>query len=288
MKELILSTLRLSIPLIFAAMGGLFSEKSGIACLCLEGVLLFSAFASATAAFFSLNPFWGLGAGILVGGCLMWVHGFLTQKGKIDHIISGIAVNLIAAGLTPLLCKALFDNTTNTPSLPAGARLPTGWTWICAIGILPCLVHLVFYHTRFGLRLRSAGEGPEALETAGVSTTRTRLKAAFLGGILVSFGGAYLSIAHSSQFLREMSAGRGFIALAAIIFGKWRPIPTFFSCLLFGFAEALQMYLQNIRLGEYSIPVQWVQALPYLIALLVLGTAVGASKPPRALGDPKR
>lgn len=286
MKELFLSTLRLSVPLIFAAMGGLFIETSGIACLCLEGILLFSAFGSAAVAFVSSNPFLGVGAGILVGAVLMWIHGVLTQKGKIDPIISGIVVNLMAAGLTPLLCKALFDNTTNTPSLPSSARLSTGWGWILAIGILPCLVHLVFYYTRFGLRLRSAGEGPEALETAGVSTSKTRLKAAWVGGMIVSVGGTYLSIAHSSQFLRDMSAGRGFIALAAIIFGKWRPIPTFLSCILFGFAEASQMYLQNIRLGDFAIPVQWVQALPYLVALMILVTAVGAAKPPRALGDP--
>lgn len=288
MSEFFFSSLRLGVPLFFAAMGGLIAERSGVATLCLEGALLISAFAAAVADHYTHSPFLSLLVAMMASSFFMSLHAFLTQKTKVDHIISGVALNLLAAGLTPLLCKLLFDNTTNSPSLPSNARIHSLWPFFVSALSLPFLIHFLLYKTAFGLRLRSCGDGPEAVTAAGLSVGKTRALSLILSGICISFGGSYLSIAHSDQFVRDMTAGKGFIALAAVIFGKWKPIPTLFSCFFFAFMEALQLNLQSVGFGGFTLPVQWVQAIPYLLTLVVLVTAIGAARPPLALGDTKR
>lgn len=233
MIELLASTIRLSTPLIFAAMGGFFCERSGIATICLEGVLLTSAWAAATVTYFSHNPYLGVLAAVFVGILTMSLHSFLTVKAKADQIISGVAVNLLAAGITPILTKLLFSSPTNTQAIPLAERLNSPVLICLAFGI-PFLIHFITYRTGWGLRLLACGDGPEALKTAGISPRAFRYGALALGGAIVSFGGAYLSIGHASQFTRDMTAGRGFIALTALIFGKWRPLPAFFTCLFLG------------------------------------------------------
>lgn len=285
MTELLQSSLRLATPLIFASLGGLLCERSGVATICLEGVLLLSAFTAAAADSFTLSPFSSLIAAMITGAALMGLHAFLTQKAHADHIISGLVINILAAGLPPLLSQLWFGSSTNTPSLPTGARLNENVFIFMALA-LPITISYLLKRTRFGLRLRSAGEGPEALETAGVSVARTRTVALILGGIIVSLGGSYLSISHSSQFLREMTAGSGFIALAAIIFGRWRPLPVFLAALFFGFTDSLPLALQGLTWKGFSVPVQWIQILPYLLALLILVTAGGKARPPRAITNP--
>jgi ABC-type uncharacterized transport system permease subunit len=302
MTEMIASTLRLATPLIFAALGGLICERSGIATICLEGVLLFSAWTAATVGYFTGNPYFALTCGMVAGTVLIAVHAFLTVTSRSDQIISGVVVNLLALGLTPLISKVLFGSPTNTPSLTIEQRLGVwkipGLSSIPEVGqalfshsglvylswILPFALHYFLYRTRWGLRLNAAGDNPEALETCGVPFRRVRWLAILTGGALASLGGVYLSISHASQFTRGMSAGRGFIALTAVIFGKWRPLPTFFACLFFGLTDALQIQLQSTSLGDTLLPVQLVQALPYIITLVVLVGFVGRSKAPLALG----
>jgi simple sugar transport system permease protein len=284
MIELIQSSLRLSTPLVFAALGGLLCERAGVATICLEGVLLISAFTAATVDVFTSSPLTSILVGMIAGSAFMGLHALLTQKAKADHIISGVAINILAAGLPPLLSQAWFGSSTNTPSVPSNARLSEP-AIIAAALILPLAMHYLIYRTSFGLRLRSAGDGPEALQTSGISVGRVRTLALLLGGALTSIGGSYLSIGHSSQFLRDMTAGSGFIALAAIIFGKWRPIPVFLASLFFGFTEALPMILQGVTWRGLSLPVQWIQAIPYVLTLGILVTTVGSARPPRAIGS---
>ena len=213
----------------------------------------------------------------------MSVHSFLTVKAKADQIVSGVAVNLLAAGLTPILTKILFKSPTNTFSIPMDQRCNSLLLIFLAF-VIPFVIHFIAYKTGFGLRLLAAGDGPEALQTAGVSPQKVRYWAMALGGAVVSFGGTYLSTAHASQFTRDMSAGRGFIALAALIFGKWKPIPAFLTCLFFGFTDALQIQLQSNPIFESKIPVQALQILPYVITLLVLVGFIGSARPPLAIG----
>lgn len=284
MIELMQSSLRLSTPLIFAAMGGLLCERAGVATICLEGVLLISAFAAAAVDVTLLNPWLSLLVAVGMGTLFLGLHALLTQKVRMDPIISGVIINILAAGLPPLLSQAFFGSSTNTPSIPVQAKM-NETVLIGFSVVLPLMIHYLLFRTAFGLRTRSAGDGPGALKSAGVSVLKTRTLALLLGGALTSFGGAYLSISHSSQFLRDMTAGRGFIALAAVIFGKWRPIPVFFAALFFGFTEALPMTLQTITFRGSAIPVQWIQMVPYLLTILILITAGGSARPPRAIGN---
>jgi simple sugar transport system permease protein len=270
--------------LIFAAMGGFFCERSGVATICLEGVLLTSAWAAATVTYFSHNSYLGVLAAVLVGTFTMSLHSFLTVKAKADQIISGVAVNLFAAGITPILTKLLFSSPTNTAAIPMAERLNSPVLIYLAFGI-PFLIHFITYRTGWGLRLLACGDGPQALKTSGVSPQTFRYGALALGGAIVSFGGAYLSIAHASQFTRDMTAGRGFMALTALIFGKWRPLPAFLTCLFFGLTEALQIQLQSSPIFENTFPIQALQIFPYLVTLLVLVGFIGSARPPLAINQ---
>jgi len=302
MTELLASTLRLSTPLLFAAMGGLLCERAGIATICLEGVMITSAWTAAVVNYYSHDPWMAVLAAMFAGAFTMLLHALLSLTARADHIVSGVAVNIIAAGITPLLNKVLFGSPTNSAAIPMGDRLSV-WpipvlSQIPLFGkvffeqppliylgmLLPLIIHWVYHHTRPGLRLRASGDGPEALLTAGVSPERVRYLALIAGGALASFGGTYLSISHASQFTRDMTAGRGFIALTAVIFGNWKPVPTAFACLLFGFADAVQIHLQGTTLFGLALPVQFIQAIPYVVTLVVLAGFIGKSVAPLSLG----
>lgn len=283
MIELIASALRLSTPLLFAAMGGLLCERSGIATICLEGVMLVGAWTAATCTYLSGSPEVGLVCGVLAGAAMMGVHAVLCLTTRADAIISGVAVNLLAAGLTPLLTKAFFGSPTNTASLALDDRLSAGFFMAAAL-LVPFVLHRFMYRTGKGLHLLAAGDSPKALETAGVSAATVRWKALLLGGAICSMGGVYLAISHASQFTRDMTAGRGFIALTAVIFGKWRPLPAMAACLFFGFFDALQIRLQSTEIAGVALPVQFIQALPYIVALVVLAGFIGKATPPLAIG----
>jgi simple sugar transport system permease protein len=289
---LIFSTIRFATPLIFAALGGMFSERSGVINIALEGLMLAGAFTAAVVTYQLGNPFLGLLCGIVAGAALAFVYAVACIKFEADQVVSGMGINFLMIGLPALISGAVYDSSGSTPQIPKEQFLPEyfniPFASILAFALVPVCWY-VLYKTPFGLRLRATGENPAAADAAGVNVTRLRYSAVIISGILAAAGGAYLSIGQSSLFTRNMTAGRGFIALAALIFAKWKPIPTLFTCLFFGFMEALTIPLSNYKLasGE-NIPVQFVQIIPYVITIIVLAGFIGSSRAPKALGIPYR
>jgi simple sugar transport system permease protein len=289
---LIFSTIRFATPLIFAALGGMFSERSGVINIALEGLMLAGAFTAAVVTYELGNPFLGLLCAVAAGAALAFVYAIACIKFEADQVVSGMGINFLMIGLPALISGAVYDSSGSTPQIPKEQFLPEffniPFASILAFALVPVCWY-VLYKTPFGLRLRATGENPAAADAAGVNVTRLRYSAVIISGVLAAAGGAYLSIGQSSLFTRNMTAGRGFIALAALIFAKWKPIPTLFTCLFFGFMEALTIPLANYKLasGE-NIPVQFVQIIPYVITIIVLAGFIGSSRAPRALGIPYR
>jgi simple sugar transport system permease protein len=283
---LIWSTIRLSTPLILAALGGLFSERSGVINIALEGMMLAGAFTAAAVTYAVGNPYVGLLAGMLAGTLIAAIHAIACIRYKADQVVTGTAINILMIGLPAFLSGAFFLSSGSTPQIPKEQLIP----WIpivIAIALVP-ITWYVLYKTPFGLRLRSVGENPEAADAAGVKVAHMRYAGVLLSGVLAGIGGAYLSIGQSSLFTRNMTSGRGFIALAALIFGKWRPVQTLLACLLFGFTEAISIQMQGVvklPSGD-DIPVQFIQMVPYVLTIIVLAGFIGSSRPPRALGIP--
>ncbi|MBD0326468.1 MAG: ABC transporter permease, partial [Pyrinomonadaceae bacterium] len=242
--SLIFSTIRLATPLLLAALGGLFSERAGIINIALEGLMLAGAFTAAAVTYYTGSPWVGLLGGIGAGMLVAGIHAVACIRFKADQVVSGTAINILMLGIPAFVSGALFASTGSTPTVPKEQLIP--WTPI-VLGFLVFvpLTWYVLYRTPFGLRLRAVGENPEAADAAGISVKRIRYTAVLISGALAGIGGAYLSIGQSSLFTRNMTSGRGFIALAALIFGKWRPIQTMLACLLFGFTEAIAIQLQG-------------------------------------------
>lgn len=283
MLSLALSTLRVSTPLVFAALGGLMSERAGIISIGLEGMMLGGALGAASATHATGSPWVGLGVGCLSGLSFAAVYGLAVIPLRSNQVVAGMALNLFAAGLTPFICKILYDSGGSSPSLPMEARFTWELTFLAAT--LVFAVWALLRWTAVGLWLQFAGEHPAALDAAGVRVRNVRWLGVLLAGVLAGAGGAALSIGLSSSFTRNMTSGRGFMALAALIFGKWKPLPTALACLLFAFSDAVQIRLQGVALwGEEPVPVQFVQMLPYLFTVIVLAGWVGRSRAPKALG----
>lgn len=283
--QLAASTLRMSTPLVFAALGGYLSERSGVVNIALEGFMLLGAFAAAAASVATGSPWAGLGAAVIGGGAVALVYGLFVIRLRSDQIVAGTASNMLALGTAPFLCKILYDSTGSSPSIPLAdrfAHFPIFLAWALVLAL-----HFWTSLSPGGLWLRFAGEHPKALDSAGVSVRRVRWLAVAASGALAGLGGATLSICLSSAYSRNMTAGRGFMALAALIYGKWRPVPAAAACLLFGFADAVQIRLQGVVLwGRDPVPVQFIQILPYGVTIVVLAGWVGQSRAPRALGVP--
>jgi general nucleoside transport system permease protein len=277
---LLASAVRQATPLLLAALGGLYSERSGVINIALEGLMLAGAFTAATVTYYSGSPWIGLAAAVGAGVLVALIHGVACIRFGADQVVSGTAINILFLGVPALLSGALFASTGATPQLPQGQLMPLA-PIVLAIVLVP-VTWYVLNRTPFGLRLRAVGENPEAADTAGVDVSRVRFAAVMLSGALAAIGGAYLSIGQSSLFARNMSAGRGFIALAALIFGKWRPVQTMLACLLFGFADALAIQMQGVS----RVPVQFIQIIPYVLTIVVLAGFIGQSRAPRALGTP--
>jgi simple sugar transport system permease protein len=217
------------------------------------------------------------------GVALAAVYALFVIRLRADQIVAGTAINMLAMGLTPFLCKILYDVTGSTPAIPIGERFQSAPLYLSWALVVVCFLWMKYTPT--GLWVSFAGEHPEALDAAGVRVNRVRWMAVLVSGALAGMGGASLSIFLSSSFSRDMTAGRGFMALAALIFGKWKPLPTALACLLFGFADAVQIRLQGVAVwGDKPIPVQFIQILPYLVTILVLAGFVGRSRSPKALG----
>jgi simple sugar transport system permease protein len=306
------ATLRVSTPLIFAAMAGVFSERAGVVDISLEGKLLGGAFASASVAAVTGSAWLGLAAAIVTGVFLSLIHAFATITHRGDQVVSGVAINIIVSGLTVVLGIAWFHQSGQTPTLPNSARfMPIELPGVDTLGAIPILGDLytrlisghdllvyaafvsvavtwwVLFRTRFGLRLRAVGENPAAVDTAGISVAWLRYRAVLIAGILTGIGGTYMAIAQNASFIRDMSAGQGYIALAAMIFGKWRPVPAMFAALMFGFLDALSIRLQGVQIaGIGDIPVQAIQVMPYILTVVILATFAGKAVAPKADGIP--
>ena len=343
--QLLDATIRVSVPLLLACLAGLYSERSGVFDIGLEGKMLAGAFVGASAAAVSGSAWLGLLAAVGISVFFALVHGFASITHRGNQIVSGVAINFIAAGSTIILGQAWFRQGGRTPALQEGARFNAisvekiqafidGYTftagsigeffgsvfgaiaypfallltWIAAIpGFGPLfselilghsiLVYVAFlmvpftwwtlYRTRFGLRLRAVGENPAAVDTAGISVTWLRYRAVICTGVLTGFAGAYLSVAQNAGFVKDMTAGKGFIALAALIFAKWKPVPAMFACLLFGFLDAASIRFQGMPwpvIGK--VPVQLINALPFILTVVLLAGFIGKAIPPRACGVP--
>jgi general nucleoside transport system permease protein len=286
---LVFSTIRLATPLIFAALGGMFSERAGIINIALEGLMLCGAFTAAVVTFETGNPFFGMFCGAVSGAILAAAYALICIRFQADQVVAGFGINFLMLGVPAFISGQLYDSTGSTPQIDKASQLP--WTNISIASIAAFLLvpvcWYVLYRTPFGLRLRAVGENPEAADTAGVKVLRMRYTGVIISGFLAAMGGAYLSIGQSSLFTRNMTAGRGFIALAALIFAKWRPVPTMLTCLFFGFMEAITIQIQGaIKIGGEDIPVQFIQIIPYVLTIVVLAGFIGSSRAPKALGIP--
>lgn len=280
------SVMRVSVPLLFAAYGGLISERAGLANVALEGQLLLSAFVAAATVALTQNAWVGLGAGIVAGGLGGAVFGWTSIKSRADHIVIGIAFNMLIAGLIPTVCRAWFGVTGGTPQLERDSRFTSDISFFLGALLIGGLLWWALRSTRWGLRLKAAGDRPEALLVQGVSAGWVRIQASVLCGLVVGIGGVNLSLCQGSGYIREMSGGRGFIALAAIIFGGWRPLQTGLACLLFAVADAVQTLLQGKSLFDIAIPNSIVQIIPYAATLLLLVFRRSIMSAPSAINRP--
>lgn len=283
--EFLFSVIRLAAPLVFASMGGLFSERAGVINIALEAFMLAGAFAAAAVTLATGSPELGFAAGALAGGLAALVFAVAVIHGRANQVVAGTAMNLLLMGLIPLFLKVLYDQAGGSPQLPLEQRFQ--YFPFLAAGFAVVGTWLVLQRTPFGLWLSFAGENPSALDAAGVSVLKVRYAGVLLSGLLAGLGGATLSICLSSAYSRNMVAGRGFMALAALILGRWKPGWALAACLFFGAMEAVQIRLQSVSFeGGFALPSQFVVAIPYLATVLVLAGFLGASRPPKALGLP--
>ena len=309
---LIASTLRVSVPLILCALAGVLCERSGVIDLGLEGKMLMTAFATAAVGVASGSLALALGAALAVGLALSMLHGYACVSHRGDQVVLGMAITMTAAGLTVVLGIAWFAQGGQTPPVPEAVRLSR---WFVGAGevvahvpligqalslaffghnlmvygtlVLVAFVWWLLYRTRFGLRLRAAGENPTMVDAAGVSVKGLRYQALALNGVLSALAGAYLVVAQNPSFIPNMTAGRGYMALAALIFGKWHPVGALWACLLFGFLDAISIRMQGAELPFIgAVPVQFIQALPYVLTVVLLAGFIGKSVAPAALGRP--
>lgn len=306
------STLRVATPLLLCALAGLLSERSGVVDIGLEGKMLFAAFAAGSAGVAFGSTTAALACAIAVAVAWSWVHGFACVTHRGDQVVSGVAINIVAAGLTVVLANAWFHQGGQTLPVADTVRLRALWPGATdtlqnvpvlgpviiggllshnvmvylALALVPAVWWLMF-RTRFGLRLRAVGENPAMVDAAGVSVPGLRYAALTLNGVLCGLAGSYLVLAQNASFAPHMTAGRGFMALAALIFGKWHPVGAFWACLLFGFLDAMAIRLQGVSLpGIGQVPVQAVQALPYLMTVILLAGFIGRAVAPKAIGVP--
>ena len=305
-------TVRSAVPLLLACLAGLYSERSGIVDIGLEGKMLGGAFAAAAAATAFGSAWLGLACGVLVAVALSALHGFASITNRGNQIVSGVAINFLAAGLAAVLGQAWYGQGGRTPQLLSSARFnEIDWPGAAALRDVPVLGSIyselisghnliayiafamvpltwwVLFRTRFGLRLRAVGENPAAVDTAGISVAWLRYRAVIVCGVLCGLAGTYLAIGVSAGYVNNMTAGRGFIALAALIFAKWRPVAAMWTCLLFGLLSALEIRYQGVALPLVGqVPLQLMQALPYILTVVLLAGFIGRAVPPRAAGVP--
>ncbi len=310
--QLLDSTLRLATPLLLACLAGLYSERSGVFDIGLEGKMLVAAMCAGAVAFYTGNAWVGALAGIAGSLIFALIHGITSITFRGNQLIAGVALNFLASGMTVLVAQSLFGQGGRTPPLEGAARFnPITLPFADALGGVPVIGPLyrevisghsilvyaafgivaltwwVLYRTRYGLRLRAVGENPAAVDTAGVSVKSLRFSAVMVTGVLCGLAGAYMATALQAGFGKEMTAGRGYIALAALIFAKWRPVQAMYACLLFGFFQALALRPDVVEsVVHVKVPVPFLDALPYILTVIVLAGFIGKAIPPRAGGEP--
>jgi simple sugar transport system permease protein len=283
----LVQTLRIAIPYLFAAAGGVMSERAGLIGLTLEGYMLGGAFGAAVGALATGSPVVGAIVGMIFGGLLALLYAVSALKFRANQVVTGVAINLLVVGLTRFFLRLLYDSSSNSPRVPGFGRADSGsgfgalalnpLVWLGLLTLV--LVGWLLGRTAFGLRVRAVGEHPEAAASVGVNVRRTQYIAVALSGVLAALGGVYLAL-DQHQFTDQMTAGRGFIALAATIFGRWEPKRVAIACLLFAAAETLQIQLQ----GTQAIPSQFIEMIPYVLTIVALAGVVGRAVPPAALG----
>ena len=285
------AALRMATPIVYASLGGIFSERVGVINIGLEGMMLTSAFTGVTVSHYTRNPWLGVLAAVLVGGLLAFFHAVLTVKFAGDQIVSGTGINIFATGFTAYMSQVIWGSRGASDSVPGledisipllrdvpvlGQILGTHSPLVYIMIIVTLLSYVVLFRTPLGLRIRAVGEHPTAAETAGIDVLRIKYLCVTASGMLAGLGGAFLSLGHLNLFAWGMTGGRGFIAMAAMIFGKWMPFGAFWASLLFGLADALQMRLQALGL----LPPQIILTVPYLLTIAVLAGVVGRATPP--------
>jgi simple sugar transport system permease protein len=285
--EILVSALRMAIPLTFAALGGVYSERGGVVNIALEGIMLFGAFGAVLGAYFTGNSWIGLLVAMSFGSLIALIHAIVSITFKINQVVSGTALNIMAAGLTTFLSRLIFKAAGSSPHIEGMTQwhIP-GLNWDISplmVIMFLCIIlsQFIIFRTRYGLRLRACGENPYAADSLGISVIRLRYSGVLISGALGGLGGAFLSLEHARVFVEGMTTGRGFIALAAMIFGRWTPVGSFGACFLFGLAEALRMRLEGL-----GIPTQFIQMIPYIITMLVLIGVVGRAVAPAYDGVP--
>lgn len=305
--DLFASAVRIATPIALAAIGGTISERSGIVNIALEGMMLFGAFMGVIGTTFTGNPWFGLMVAVLAGMSLALIHAFASITLRTDQVVSGTAINILALGLTGFLMEVVFGHPGTTDPVarltplfrfsgPADGVLGTIWAWVNGVFfshtpiVYMAIIITVFgqwalFNTRWGLRLRALGEHPRAADTVGISVTKGRYSAVILSGALGGLAGANLTLEQVGSFTENMTNGRGFIALAANIFGHWTPLGSYLASLLFGFADALQIKLQLFR-EVVKVPSQFFLMLPYVLTVVVLAGVVGRAVSPAAVGKP--
>ncbi|AZR72435.1 branched-chain amino acid ABC transporter permease [Anoxybacter fermentans] len=293
------SGLRSATPLMYAAIGGIFSERSGVVNIALEGIMLTGAFTAMLASYYTGSPWLGVLIAMIAGGLISLIHAFVSIEFRANQVVSGVAINLLASGLTSFFLRAIFKHAGQSPSVNSLGKLPipiikdipfigtilSGHSPLVYLALLSIvLAHFVLFKTTFGLRVRAVGEHPEAADTVGINVKKIRYICVVISGIMAGIGGATLSIGLLDLFTEDMTAGRGFIALAAVIFGKWTPFGAFVATLLFGIADAMQMLAQTLQIT--FLPREIWLMLPYILTLFALAGFIGRATPPAASGQP--
>ncbi|MEO8513948.1 MAG: ABC transporter permease [Ignavibacteria bacterium] len=277
----VIQTLRITIPYLLPSVGAVYSEKGGVVNIALEGILLSGAFGATTGTYYTGNVMFGVLCGVICGILVALIHSIVTITYKANQIVSGIAINILAFGVTKFFCKIIFNSSSNSARIPGLETLNLPFNPFLVLSVITVGVsYYMIYRTRFGLRLRAVGENPEAADSLGISVNSIRYLGVLISGALAGLGGAWLAMDQHS-FTDGMSAGRGYIALAAMIIGKWNPLGAAAACLFFGIAESFTLQFQ-----DSGIPTQFIQMLPYVLTIIVLAGFIGKAAPPRADGIP--